>query len=173
MCFSADLDPIYYCELIPACPIKDDGDAKFTAFQVNPKSGPQGQSHCLLTCRHSVFFLMHGTWLFNDFWLWTFTTHSFAIYVAIWCVLCNGYNFEIHAVVHFVLADLESSSFYRDLVLCAFNRIVDMYTFNLLLFSLNFTCRHVRHRLYVHVEERHGYRRNLPGDRHCGRHPAR
>ncbi|WAR19856.1 CTuncharacterized [Mya arenaria] len=39
---NADLDPIYYCELIPACPINDNGDAHFTSFQVSPKSGPQG-----------------------------------------------------------------------------------------------------------------------------------
>jgi len=39
----ADLDPIYYCELIPACPIKDDGDAQLTVFTVSPKSGPQGE----------------------------------------------------------------------------------------------------------------------------------
>jgi hypothetical protein len=38
----ADLDPIYYCELIPACPVNDNGDAKFDSFDVTPKSGPQG-----------------------------------------------------------------------------------------------------------------------------------
>ncbi|XP_060605404.1 countin-1-like [Ruditapes philippinarum] len=37
-----DLDPIYYCELIPACPVNDNGDAKFTTFEIDPKSGPQG-----------------------------------------------------------------------------------------------------------------------------------
>ncbi|KAL4237230.1 hypothetical protein ACF0H5_001949 [Mactra antiquata] len=38
----ADLDPIYYCELIPVCGVNDNGDAKFTTFDVSPKSGPQG-----------------------------------------------------------------------------------------------------------------------------------
>ncbi|XP_045164937.2 countin-1-like [Mercenaria mercenaria] len=38
----ADLDPIYYCELIPVCPINDNGDASFTSFTATPKSGPQG-----------------------------------------------------------------------------------------------------------------------------------
>ena len=40
--FRADLDPIYYCELIPACPVNDNGDAKFTSFTASPTSGPQG-----------------------------------------------------------------------------------------------------------------------------------
>merc|ERR1711894_195025 len=39
----ADLDVIYYCELLGGtCPVKDDGDAKITALTVTPKSGPQG-----------------------------------------------------------------------------------------------------------------------------------
>ncbi|XP_062617063.1 countin-1-like [Saccostrea cucullata] len=38
----ADLDPIYFCELLKACPIKDDGDAKITSMTVSPTSGPQG-----------------------------------------------------------------------------------------------------------------------------------
>ncbi|XP_066281985.1 countin-3-like [Branchiostoma lanceolatum] len=38
----ADLDPIYYCELLKQCTIKDDGDAKITSLGVNPMSGPQG-----------------------------------------------------------------------------------------------------------------------------------
>lgn len=37
-----DIDPIYYCEELTACPINDNGDAKFTTFEVDPKSGPQG-----------------------------------------------------------------------------------------------------------------------------------
>ncbi|KAH3844335.1 hypothetical protein DPMN_086593 [Dreissena polymorpha] len=40
---NADLDPIYYCELLPLCPINDNGDAKFSVFEVNPTSGPQGK----------------------------------------------------------------------------------------------------------------------------------
>lgn len=47
-CFRADLDPIYYCELIPACPVNDHGDAKFTSFTATPQSGPQG------TCTTSI-----------------------------------------------------------------------------------------------------------------------
>lgn len=39
----ADLDPIYYCELLKACPVKDNGDAKITSVTVTPKEGPQGQ----------------------------------------------------------------------------------------------------------------------------------
>ncbi|XP_078671733.1 countin-3-like [Branchiostoma floridae x Branchiostoma belcheri] len=38
----ADVDPIYYCELLNQCPIVDDGDATITLLSVNPKSGPQG-----------------------------------------------------------------------------------------------------------------------------------
>ena len=33
----ADLDPIYYCELLKTCPIKDDGDANITYLTVTPK----------------------------------------------------------------------------------------------------------------------------------------
>lgn len=39
----ADLDPIYFCELLKTCPIKDDGDAKIISFTVSPQSGPQGK----------------------------------------------------------------------------------------------------------------------------------
>lgn len=38
----ADLDPIWYCELLRACEIFDGGDANITSFTVNPKQGPQG-----------------------------------------------------------------------------------------------------------------------------------
>ncbi|XP_065890314.1 countin-3-like isoform X2 [Dysidea avara] len=38
----ADLDPIYYCELLDQCEVNDNGDAKFTNVSVIPKSGPQG-----------------------------------------------------------------------------------------------------------------------------------
>ncbi len=38
----ADLDPIYYCELLKTCKIVDNGDAKITSFKVLPSSGPQG-----------------------------------------------------------------------------------------------------------------------------------
>lgn len=40
--YRADLDPIYYCELLTACPVNDHGDASFTALSVDPASGPQG-----------------------------------------------------------------------------------------------------------------------------------
>lgn len=38
----ADLDPIYYCELLKQCKINDSGDAKITDLKVNPVQGPQG-----------------------------------------------------------------------------------------------------------------------------------
>ncbi|XP_069116842.1 countin-3-like [Argopecten irradians] len=38
----ADLDPIYFCEILKTCPINDNGDAKITTFTVTPSSGPQG-----------------------------------------------------------------------------------------------------------------------------------
>ena len=40
----ADLDPIYYCELLKTCPINDNGDCKITSFTVSPTSGPQGKT---------------------------------------------------------------------------------------------------------------------------------
>lgn len=36
-----DLDPIYFCESLNFCPVKDDGDAKFVSFMVAP---PHGES---------------------------------------------------------------------------------------------------------------------------------
>jgi hypothetical protein len=38
----ADLDPIYYCELLKACPVNDHGDANITMLTVMPNKGPQG-----------------------------------------------------------------------------------------------------------------------------------
>eukprot|EP01137_Pigoraptor_chileana_P005617 Opistho-2@48933 len=38
----ADLDPIYFCELLNQCSVNDNGDAKVAAFTVSPASGPQG-----------------------------------------------------------------------------------------------------------------------------------
>ena len=49
----ADLDPIYYCELLRACPIKDNGDAKITSLTVEPKSGPQGEQPVCTTLIHT------------------------------------------------------------------------------------------------------------------------
>lgn len=39
----ADLDPIYFCELLKTCPIFDSGDATIDKITVDPASGPQGQ----------------------------------------------------------------------------------------------------------------------------------
>ena len=38
----ADLDPIYYCELLKACEIKDDGDATITNLTVTPTQVVKG-----------------------------------------------------------------------------------------------------------------------------------
>ena len=38
----ADLDPIYYCELLKLCPINDNGDAKITSLTVSPPNVPKG-----------------------------------------------------------------------------------------------------------------------------------
>jgi hypothetical protein len=38
----ADLDPIYYCELLKQCKVNDSGDAKITTFTVTPSQGQQG-----------------------------------------------------------------------------------------------------------------------------------
>lgn len=40
--YRADLDPIYYCELLKACPIKDDGDATIVSLTISPKAVPKG-----------------------------------------------------------------------------------------------------------------------------------
>ncbi|MCI3311102.1 saposin domain-containing protein, partial [Escherichia coli] len=39
----ADLDPIYFCELIRQCPINDHGDARITDLAINPVVAPQGK----------------------------------------------------------------------------------------------------------------------------------
>lgn len=39
---AADLDPIYYCELLKTCVIKDDGDAKIQSLTVKPVVVPYG-----------------------------------------------------------------------------------------------------------------------------------
>ena len=38
----ADLDPIYYCELLDACEVKDDGDAAILSLNVKPSAVPRG-----------------------------------------------------------------------------------------------------------------------------------
>jgi hypothetical protein len=40
---NADLDPIYYCELLKVCQVNDNGDAKIQSFSIVPSSGPQGR----------------------------------------------------------------------------------------------------------------------------------
>ena len=45
----ADLDPIYYCELLDQCAINDHGDATITNATAIPKSGPQGPDDKLVT----------------------------------------------------------------------------------------------------------------------------
>ena len=44
--YRADLDPIYYCELLDQCKYNDNGDATITNATVTPKSGPQGLNWC-------------------------------------------------------------------------------------------------------------------------------
>lgn len=39
---NADLDPIYYCELLKTCKVNDNGDATITSFKMVPLQGPQG-----------------------------------------------------------------------------------------------------------------------------------
>ena len=39
----ADLDPIYYCELLKVCPIFDKGDATILSLNVTPKAVPKGK----------------------------------------------------------------------------------------------------------------------------------
>ncbi|CAF1186160.1 unnamed protein product [Didymodactylos carnosus] len=53
----ADLDPIWYCEMIDLCPINDHGDAKFTNFGITPKSAPDG-SKFVIDCS---FISINGT----------------------------------------------------------------------------------------------------------------
>ncbi|KAI3387804.1 hypothetical protein SNEBB_009690 [Seison nebaliae] len=38
----ADLDPIYYCEIIDICPVFDQGDAEIISFNAFPKQATQG-----------------------------------------------------------------------------------------------------------------------------------
>lgn len=38
----ADLDPIYFCELLKTCQVFDEGDANITALTITPKQGPAG-----------------------------------------------------------------------------------------------------------------------------------
>jgi hypothetical protein len=40
----ADLDPIYYCELLDLCPVNDNGDAHIVSFTVKPNTVDQGSN---------------------------------------------------------------------------------------------------------------------------------
>jgi hypothetical protein len=40
--FGKDIDTIYFCELLKACPVHDGGAASIDKITVNPPSGPQG-----------------------------------------------------------------------------------------------------------------------------------
>ncbi len=39
---AVDIDPIYYCELLKACAVNDNGDAKITSLVISPQQGPTG-----------------------------------------------------------------------------------------------------------------------------------
>ena len=41
--YRADLDPIYYCELLKTCTVKDDGDAKINSVVVSPEPVVYGE----------------------------------------------------------------------------------------------------------------------------------
>jgi len=43
----ADLDPIWYCEIVKFCPVNDHGDAHFTKFNIAPTSGRQGTTFAI------------------------------------------------------------------------------------------------------------------------------
>jgi len=40
--FRADLDPIYFCELITVCPVNDNGDATIKSLKVIPDNFTRG-----------------------------------------------------------------------------------------------------------------------------------
>ena len=44
MLYRADLDPIYYCELLETCAIKDDGDAKINSVIIDPQTVVRGET---------------------------------------------------------------------------------------------------------------------------------
>ncbi|CAF0853409.1 unnamed protein product [Rotaria sordida] len=61
----ADIDPIYYCQLVDMCPINDHGDAKFTNFGVLPQTAPQGTTFVLDLSFMTVNGTGTGTFTFN------------------------------------------------------------------------------------------------------------
>jgi hypothetical protein len=67
----ADLDPIYFCELLTVCPIFDNGDATITSLTVKPGQGPVGKLKPVNTSvtitnnlPHNVTFRLQ-TWNYN------------------------------------------------------------------------------------------------------------
>lgn len=48
------MDPIYYCELLKTCTVKDDGDAKINSIIVSPQTVDYGNSTLAVTNSHSV-----------------------------------------------------------------------------------------------------------------------
>ena len=57
----ADLDPIYYCELLKTCVVKDDGDAKIQSLTVKPVVVPYGQSLTATKSTCIILTLLHRT----------------------------------------------------------------------------------------------------------------
>jgi hypothetical protein len=43
----ADIDPIWYCEMLKTCPVNDHGDANITSFTVSPPSVKRGSTFVL------------------------------------------------------------------------------------------------------------------------------
>lgn len=54
-CFSADLDPIYYCELLRTCAINDHGDAHITSLKVVPVQVEKGETPLLVPILRSDY----------------------------------------------------------------------------------------------------------------------
>ena len=55
----ADLDPIYYCELLKLCPVKDDGDAKINSVVVHPRTVPKGNKNLLSAMNIIIHFIVY------------------------------------------------------------------------------------------------------------------
>jgi len=62
---TADIDPIYYCQVVDMCPVNDHGDAKFTNFGVYPQTGPQGTTFVIDLTFKTVNGTGTGTFTFN------------------------------------------------------------------------------------------------------------
>lgn len=70
--FRADLDPIYYCELLKTCPIKDDGDATINSLTVVPNQVPRGLILYVVKFCHNGVLLIGSTFAIK----FTFTTQK-------------------------------------------------------------------------------------------------